>query len=173
MLRWGYQWRKKYFTIFTKVTHFKVNFNPWRKNCSGYVFISRKKAFFFLSFQNITTSMIFVFCFFVFVFFFFLFLFSFRRKLQLIFFKNQNLKWSKLGSSWAIHGFMKLFITKERNRAKIKVKIKSLIKNINAGTIHRMYHRQIHKYGHVRNGHIMFITIEHIKNIGISKFENM
>ena len=29
-----------------------------------------------------------------------------------------------------------------------------------------------HKYGHVRNKHIMFITIEYIKNIGISKFEN-
>ena len=28
------------------------------------------------------------------------------------------------------------------------------------------------RYSHVRNRHIMFITIEHIKNIGISKFEN-
>ena len=30
----------------------------------------------------------------------------------------------------------------------------------------------IHEYGHVRNRHVMFITIEHIKNIGISEFEN-
>ena len=33
----------------------------------------------------------------------------------------------------------------------------------------------IHEYGHVRNGwngHRMLITIEHIKNIGISEFEN-
>ena len=29
-----------------------------------------------------------------------------------------------------------------------------------------------HEYGHVRNRHVMFITIEHIKNIGISEFEN-
>ena len=28
------------------------------------------------------------------------------------------------------------------------------------------------RYSHVRNRHKMFITIEHIKNIGISKFEN-
>ena len=35
-----------------------------------------------------------------------------------------------------------------------------------------MLHSHIHEYGHVRNGHIMFITIEHIKNIGISEFEN-
>ena len=30
----------------------------------------------------------------------------------------------------------------------------------------------IHEYGHVQNRHVMFITIEHIKNIGISEFEN-
>ena len=36
----------------------------------------------------------------------------------------------------------------------------------------RLLHSHIHEYGHVRNGHIMFITIEHIMNIGISKFEN-
>ena len=30
----------------------------------------------------------------------------------------------------------------------------------------------IHEYGHVRNRHVMFINIEHIKNIGISAFEN-
>ena len=35
-----------------------------------------------------------------------------------------------------------------------------------------LLHSHIHEYGHVRNRHIMFITIEHIKNIGISKFEN-
>ena len=29
-----------------------------------------------------------------------------------------------------------------------------------------------HNWRHVRNSYIMFITIEHIKNIGISKFEN-
>ena len=31
---------------------------------------------------------------------------------------------------------------------------------------------RIHNERHVRNRHIMFITLEHIKNIGISKFEN-
>ena len=35
-----------------------------------------------------------------------------------------------------------------------------------------MLHSHIHEYGHERNGHIMFITIEHIKNIGMSKFGN-
>ena len=35
-----------------------------------------------------------------------------------------------------------------------------------------MLHSHIHEYCHVQNGHRMFITIEHIKNIGISKFEN-
>ena len=35
-----------------------------------------------------------------------------------------------------------------------------------------VFHSHIYEYGHVRNRHIMFITIEHIKNIGISKFEN-
>ena len=35
-----------------------------------------------------------------------------------------------------------------------------------------MLRSHIHEYGHVRNRHIMFITIEHIKNIGISIFEN-
>ena len=35
-----------------------------------------------------------------------------------------------------------------------------------------LLHSHIHEYGHVQNGHIMFITIEHIKNIGISEFEN-
>ena len=43
--------------------------------------------------------------------------------------------------------------------------------------VHRfnLLRSQIHEYGHVRNGwngHRMFITIEYIKNIGISKFEN-
>ena len=33
-------------------------------------------------------------------------------------------------------------------------------------------HSHIHEYGHVRNKHRMFITIVHIKNIGISEFEN-
>ena len=35
-----------------------------------------------------------------------------------------------------------------------------------------MLHSHLHEYGHMRNRHIMFITIEHIKNIGISEFEN-
>ena len=35
-----------------------------------------------------------------------------------------------------------------------------------------MLHSHMHEYGHVRNRHIMFITIEHIKYIGIAKFEN-
>ena len=36
----------------------------------------------------------------------------------------------------------------------------------------KMLHSHIHEYVLVRNRHIMFITIEHIENIGISKFEN-
>ena len=35
-----------------------------------------------------------------------------------------------------------------------------------------LLHSHIPKYGHVQNGHIMFIKIEHIKNIGISEFGN-
>ena len=35
-----------------------------------------------------------------------------------------------------------------------------------------LYCSHVHDYGHGRNGHIMFITIKHIKNIRISKFEN-
>ena len=35
-----------------------------------------------------------------------------------------------------------------------------------------VFHSHLHEYGYVRNKHIMFMTIEHIKNIGISKFEN-
>ena len=34
-----------------------------------------------------------------------------------------------------------------------------------------MLRSHIHEYGHVRNRHVMFITTEHIKNIGISAFE--
>ena len=35
-----------------------------------------------------------------------------------------------------------------------------------------MLRSHIHEYGHVRNRHVMFITIRYIKNIGISIFEN-
>ena len=35
-----------------------------------------------------------------------------------------------------------------------------------------MLRSHIHEYGHVQNRHVMFITIDYIKNIGISEFEN-
>ena len=35
-----------------------------------------------------------------------------------------------------------------------------------------VFRSHIHEYGHVQNRHVMFITIEHKKNIGISEFEN-
>ena len=40
------------------------------------------------------------------------------------------------------------------------------------GPTEYVLHSHIHEYGHVRNGHRMFIMIERIKNIEISKFEN-
>ena len=35
-----------------------------------------------------------------------------------------------------------------------------------------MLRSHIHEYGHERNRHVMFITIDYIKNIGIPEFEN-
>ena len=60
-----------------------------------------------------------------------------------------------------------VYVERERERASERERERERVKSN-----YLLLHRYLHEYGHVRNRHIMFITIEHIKNIGISKFEN-